>query len=115
MYEHFKRSPLVLASQCSNVAAQLKYFPIVLKEPVQKQAQFIKVMCLQPQADEASKLYTVDPVFNGETGNRKKDYARIKFLFNAQPITGEVWREVLDGVAGGRAWRVVKRGDSGGA
>jgi hypothetical protein len=50
----------------------------------------------------------VDPVFNGETGDPKKDNARINLLFDARPITGEVWRPV-DGQAPPIEWRVVKR------
>ena len=45
----------------------------------------------------------VDPDFPGDTGNRKKDYARTDLIFNAEPITGEVWRPVDGG------WRVIKR------
>ena len=51
-------------------------------------------------------------VDKGETGDPKKDNARIDLLFNAQPITGEVWRPIEDGGAGSgrvRAWRVVAR------
>ena len=65
-------------------------------------------------SEEQRGVYTIDPVFNGETGIAKKDNARIDLLFNAQPITGEVWRPIEDGAAGSggggpRAWRVVAR------
>ena len=72
-------------------------------------ARLIRVACLMP-SEEQRGVYTIDPVFNGETGNAKEDNARIDLLFNAQPITGEVWRPIEHGSGGGpQAWRVVAR------
>jgi hypothetical protein len=63
------------------------------------------VMCLMPASGVA---YIVDPEYNGETGNAKKDTALCKLIFDAERITGEVWREISGGHEGERAWRVVK-------
>ena len=80
---------------------------LVCKEDVRKRAQKIKVMCLKP-ADGASGAYVVDPEYNGETGNAWKDTALCTLIFDARPVTREVWREVEGGHAGERAWHVVK-------
>ena len=98
---------------CWDDDRKLKYFPVLLKEAVRPRARKIRVACLMP-SEEQRGVYTIDPVFNGETGIAKKDNARIDLLFNAQPITGEVWRPIEDGSAGSsgggpRAWRVVAR------
>ena len=98
---------------CWDDDRKLKYFPVLLKEAVRPRARLIRVACLMP-SEEQRGVYTIDPVFNGETGIAKKDNARIDLLFNAQPITGEVWRPIEDGAAGSsgggpRACRVVAR------
>ena len=80
----------------------------MLKESVQPHARKINVMCLQHAAD-ADGIYVVDPEFNGETGKPQKDTARIELLFDARPITGEVWRPIEGGHAGQRAWCAIKR------
>ena len=83
------------------------YFPLVVKEDVPVRAQKIKVMCLMPK-EGAPGIYVVDPEYNGDTGDKKKDYALCKLIFDARPVNGDVWRELAGGHAGGRAWRVVK-------
>lgn len=86
------------------------YFPIAVKENMANRGKSVKCMCLQPASGPGSDgLYTIDPEFNGETGDSKRDYARSNLIFDATLITGEVWREVEGGLEGQRAWRVVKR------
>ena len=92
---------------CWDDERKLKYFPLVVKESVVRGARLIKVMCLKPNGDGT---YSIDPEFNGETGNRWKDHAQIRLIVNAQPVTGEVWREISGGRGGERAWHVVQRG-----
>ena len=94
---------------CWDDDRKLNYFPVVLTESVRPRARVIRVKCLTPAA-EARGVYVVDPIFNGETGDDKKDNARIDLLFDARPITSEVWRPIEGGYAGEvEAWRVVKR------
>lgn len=50
----------------------------------------------------------IDPEYNGETGDKWKDTALSKLIFDASSVTGEVWREVAEGHEGQRAWQVVK-------
>ena len=89
---------------------KLKYFPLLLVESARPRASTIKVACLRPDPQGPAGVYTIDPEFRGDTGKREKDYARMELIFDAQPITGEVWRELEGGVRGGeRAWRVVRR------
>jgi len=86
------------------------YFPIAVKENMTNRGKSVKCMCLQPASGPGSDgLYTIDPEFNGATGDNKRDYARSHLIFDAMPITGEVWREMEGGYKGQRAWRVVKR------
>ena len=47
-------------------------------------------------------------VRNG-SGDKKRNFARMELVFDAQPITGEVWREVQGSHEGARAWRVLKQ------
>ena len=74
---------------------------LVCKEDVRKRAQKIKVMCLKP-ADGASGAYVVDPEYNGETGNAWKDTALCTLIFDARPVTHEVYHSVrLNNRSGG--------------
>ena len=43
------------------------------------------------------------------SGDKKRNFARMELVFDAQPITGEVWREVQGGHEGARARRVLKQ------
>ena len=92
---------------CWDNAKQEGYFPLVCKEDVRRRAQKIKVMCLMP-LEGRDGVYVVDPEYDGETGDAWKDTALCKLIFDARPVTGEVWREVEGGCDGQRAWRVVK-------
>ena len=53
-------------------------------------------------------MYVVDPEFNGETGDEWSDHAMATLIFDARPVTGEVWRELEGGWGGERAWHVVR-------
>ena len=80
--EQLRKAPLIertalsvgRAFFCWDDDRKLKYFPVVVKQPPERRARLIKVACLRPDADAAG-IYTVDPSFHGETGNRKRDYA----------------------------------------
>ena len=76
---------------CWDDDRKLNYFPLVIKEALQPRTRLIKVACLKPEAS-ATNVCTVDTIFKGDTGDKKKDYARTSLIFNAPGITGEVWR-----------------------
>eukprot|EP00966_Prymnesium_polylepis_P105378 2440305-Prymnesium_polylepis.1 len=67
------------------------------------------VLPARPEGVGAATRAADQGVFNGDAGDKKKDYARTGLLFNAQPLTGEVWRELEGGLGKERAWRVVTR------
>ena len=79
----------------------------MIVEPPKPRSPLVKVACLKPAADGAVGVYTIDPNFNGKTGKTAKDYARCKLVFDAQPITSEVWRPVEGGHGGEERGRVA--------
>lgn len=99
---------------------QERYFPIVCTEDHRQRAQKINIACLMPwEASPRPGTYVIDPQFPGTTGDRWKDYAFCSLIFDAQPVAGEVWREMLgedraalatqlSAASFDRAWRVRK-------
>ena len=93
---------------CWDDDRKLQYFPLTVMETARPRLQYITVACLKPAGDTTG-VYVIDPDYPGDTGNKKKDCARIDLIFDAEPLTGEVWRPVQGGHAGARAWCVVKK------
>ena len=88
---------------CWDDDRKINYFALVVKENPKPRSPLFRAACLCPASEGTASLYAIDPQFNGDTGSAKKDYARCKLVFDAQPITGEVWRPVEGG------WCVIRR------
>ena len=91
---------------CWNDNERGGYFPMVCKADIQPNKGRVRCMCLKPGGEAG--VYVVDPEFNGETGDEWSDHAMATLIFDARPVTGEVWRELEGGWGGERAWHVVR-------
>lgn len=110
--EELRKAPIVKRGElvegraffCWDTADKNGYFSLVCKEDVKKSARRIRVMCLKPSVPG---VYVVDPEYDGNTGDEWRDHALTNLIFDARPVNGEAWREILPPTRP-RSWHVVR-------